>query len=109
LPAETETRSADRRALGVAVERIVLSAGARQIEIGPDSVALREGFHANEGSHRWTDGDARLSPEVLAGFDGAISLELHLSENELCYPTEASAAAHTRAAPPGARENTMIA
>jgi hypothetical protein len=109
VPAETGARSSDRRSLGVAVERIVLSAGARHVEIGPDCVALGEGFHANEGSHRWTDGDGRLSPEVLAGFAGPISLELHLSETELSYPTEAAAAADTRDAPSWAHANTVAA
>src|SRR5207244_1326647 len=56
VPAETEACSSDCRRLGVPVRRIVLRRGGRRIEIGPDCPALRDGFQADEGSHRWTDG-----------------------------------------------------
>ena len=69
----------------------MLRAGPKQMELGPDHGALSDGFHANEGSHRWTDGHARLIPEVLAGFPGDVSLVLHLSETELHYPADAVA------------------
>jgi hypothetical protein len=85
VPAEADAAAADQRALGVAVERIVVSGTGWRIEIGHDCPALCEGFHADEGTHRWTDGRGSL-PEGLRGWlAGDVAVELHLAETELRY------------------------
>jgi hypothetical protein len=86
VPAETEAASADQRVLGVAVERITLSGGGLRVEIGPDCPALGDGFHQDEGSHRWTDGRGVLPAALLAPFAGEVAVEVRLAETELRYP-----------------------
>jgi hypothetical protein len=85
VPAETEAAAADGRALGVAVERIILGGGGRRVEIGHDCADLGEGFHADEGSHRWTDGRGSLPAALLGRPAGALSIEVHLAETVLRY------------------------
>src|SRR5205823_8771948 len=60
VPAETEASSQDRRRLGVSVKQIALREAGLRTAIGHAHPGLREGFHADEGGHRWTDGMARL-------------------------------------------------
>jgi hypothetical protein len=88
IPAQTAANSLDERRLGVAVERIALSGTGKQLAIGPECAALREGFHAAEVSHRWTDGYASLPPEALACFAGEVSIEVQIAAAELYYPVE---------------------
>jgi hypothetical protein len=99
VPAETEASSPDRRRLGVPVRRIVLQRAGGRLEIGPDCRALRHGFHADEGSHRWTDGNALLPPELLAGFGGDFAIEVQLAASELHYPIQSQTVEETAAAP----------
>jgi hypothetical protein len=83
VPAEVNPGSADRRRLGIAVERIVVwSAGAR-INIAHDCAALAHGFYPDEGSHRWTNGCGLLPDEALPFGRGKIWLEVHLAETSL--------------------------
>jgi microcystin-dependent protein len=85
VPAEAEASSTDERALGVAVERIVLDGAGLRIETGHDCPTLCDGFHADEGSHRWTDGRGSVPGALLGCFAGGLSIEVHLAETELCY------------------------
>jgi hypothetical protein len=60
----------DRRRLGVAIERILLSSDQAVVEIPADDPLLTEGWHQSEREGmalwRWTDGDALVTvPPVL--------------------------------------------
>ncbi len=85
VPAETTAASRDVRRLGVAVERIALRHADRVIEAWHGDAALHEGFHADEGSHRWTDGLARLPETWLRSFPEGFILEVDLAPSELGY------------------------
>jgi hypothetical protein len=78
VPAELGL-SGDVRRLGVAVGGITLRAENSCIALGPDDLLLREGFHATEGTHRWTDGEAVLKLRLLNGLAGALSLEIDVT------------------------------
>jgi hypothetical protein len=88
VPAETKPMSQDGRRLGVAVERIILSGHGFCVEFGPDSPALRDGFHQSEPGHRWTDGHAMLPVQLLRRFPDALCIELHIADSGLRYPME---------------------
>jgi hypothetical protein len=92
VPEEMEADSLDPRRLGVPLERVVLCGAGLRIEIGNDCAALRDGFHADEGSHRWTDGRGSLPPGLLDGFD-AYSIEVRIGATELHYPVTTAAGA----------------
>jgi hypothetical protein len=69
---------ADRRMLGVAIAGIVLTgADGRVVRVPMDDPSLSRGFHGVErsagGAYRWTDGEALLPAQWLAG---AATLEL---------------------------------
>jgi Hint domain-containing protein len=85
VPAEVDAASRDGRRLGVPVERIALHDGDLLIEAWHSHAALREGFHEDEGSHRWTDGLAHLPATWLRSFPGAFTLEVRLIPSELGY------------------------
>jgi len=91
VPAETEISSLDQRRLGVPVQRIVLRGGGRSIEMGPDCPELRRGFHADEGSHRWADGDAVLPPALLSAIADDLIIEVQIVASELRYPVDVAA------------------
>jgi len=86
VPAEAKALSQDQRRLGVAIERIVLRDDDLRTEIGYGHASLRDGFHEDEGGHRWTDGMARLPEELLRPFGGEVTIELHLIKPGLRYP-----------------------
>jgi hypothetical protein len=88
VPSETEAGSLDLRRLGVPLEAIVLSGDGLRMEIAPDCTALSDGFHADEGSHRWTDGHAALPSQVVACFTGAVAIEVQTGATELHYPID---------------------
>ena len=75
----------DPRVLGVALRRIVLARGARLHVIQADDPQLTDGFHGCEMDRgtgmafRWTNGDAVLPQELLAGWQGALQVELYLT------------------------------
>jgi len=79
----------DERRLGVALRRIVLSAGGAPMELGYESACLTEGFHAPEPEpgFRWTAGDAAIWPGGLAMFNGPLTVELHVGCTAL-YPMD---------------------
>jgi hypothetical protein len=70
----------DPRSLGVAVRRITLAQGRRLALIEAEDERLVDGFHGYEPADnlRWTNGDAALPAEALAGFGKDAVLELHL-------------------------------
>jgi Hint domain-containing protein len=95
VPAEVDACSRDRRRLGVPVERICLYDDADfLLEAAHGHAALRDGFHRDEDTHRWTDGLARLPDWWVRGFTGAFTLEIHLVPSLLAYrlPTATLAA-----------------
>jgi hypothetical protein len=62
--------------LGVAIAGIALTgADGRVVRVPMDDSSLSRGFHAVErsagGIHRWTDGEAVLPAQWLAGLGGA--------------------------------------
>jgi hypothetical protein len=85
VPADIEPAARDIRRLGVAVERLVLSDDYQAAEARHDDAALRHGFHADEATHRWTDGRARLPEALLRPFAGGFTLEVHLVDSGLRY------------------------
>jgi hypothetical protein len=91
VPAEAEPASQDRRRLGVALERIVLTEADLRTEIGYGHALLREGFHDSESGYRWTDGMARVPGELLCPFVDDVTVELHLVRPSLRYPLAAPA------------------
>ncbi len=72
IPAHLAADPRDRRRLGVAVTGIRLVAEAGPIEIALDDPAHR-GLHDDEGTHRWTNGAARIS---LPPYTGPACLEI---------------------------------
>jgi ELWxxDGT repeat protein len=96
VPARVTAASRDLRWLGVAVERLVLRDPDLSIEVRHGDAALCEGFHPDEGTHRWTDGLARLPEALLSRFPGAVCLEVHLVPGGLGYRPDAPG--HTAAA-----------
>ncbi|HEV8677950.1 MAG TPA: Hint domain-containing protein, partial [Stellaceae bacterium] len=92
-PAEVWAETRDRRRLGVPVERLVLDDGDLRIEAGHGHERLNDGFHADEPTHRWTDGLAHLPEAWLAAFPGAVTLEVRLFPNGLPYRLPPPAAA----------------
>jgi hypothetical protein len=87
----------DWRRLGIPFERLVLCDSSLRIEIEHDFAGLRDGFHEDEGCHRWTDGLARLPDALLSHFAGEVTLGVHHIESALRYrvvsPDSARAAA----------------
>ena len=92
VPAESEAGSGDLRRLGVAFERAELSGDGLCIDIGPDCAELSEGFHADEGSHRWTDGRGVLPSRMIARFATGLSIKVRIAACALHYPLAANAA-----------------
>jgi hypothetical protein len=77
----------DPRHLGVPVHRIVLKGAGAPVEIGPDHPGLTDGFHQDEGTHRWTNGRALFRWSCCRP-RGAISRSRCASATiELDYPT----------------------
>jgi hypothetical protein len=89
VPAEATAAGRDLRRLGVPVERIVLRDAWLCTEIGHGYPGLHDGFHEDEGGHRWTDGLARLPEELLRPFAGDVAVEVHLIAPGLRYPQDA--------------------
>ena len=90
IPAENDPSSRDGRRLGVCISRLVLYDRNLRIEAEHGHDAFWEGFHADEGSHRWSDGMGRLPAALLRPFAGAVTLEVHLILDQLRYPLDAT-------------------
>jgi hypothetical protein len=85
VPAEVDATARDLRRLGVPVERLVLYDAELRIEAGHGHAELRDGFHEDEASHRWTDGFAQLPESWLRPFAGPFTLEVRLISAGLPY------------------------
>jgi hypothetical protein len=74
----------DRRRLGVALRGLRWRQGKKALEIPIDSPAFIDGFHvvefysADEGSFRWTNGNAALPPGLFPRWRGETLLEIPL-------------------------------
>src|SRR6185369_5140191 len=84
-PTETIFGVSDGRRLGVAIDRIVLREGGARLEALHHHPALHDGFHDDEGTHRWTNGQARLPVGWFEFFSEAKTLEIYLASRELRY------------------------
>jgi len=78
----------DLRCLGVPVHRITLKGDGAPVEIGHDHPGLTNGFHQDEGTHRWTDGRGVIPPDVVPCSVGELTLEVHVGTIELDYPVQ---------------------
>jgi Hint domain len=88
----------DPRRLGVALTRITISKGVRLRIMDAEDPSLVDGFHTFEPelALRWTDGDATLPAALFDGFDGPITLALHLTGSAQ-YPASAPPHVHIAA------------
>jgi O-antigen biosynthesis protein len=75
VPAELGL-SDDCRTLGVAVRAVSLRSASCHVELAPGNPALRQGFHAAEATHRWTNGEALLPAQALAAFPAGCTLDV---------------------------------
>jgi hypothetical protein len=91
VPKDSDPNSQDPRRLGVPLHSLALSGPGVRIEIGPHCPALAEGFHEDEGTHRWTDGRAVIPREFLACLPGEVSIELLIGPTDLPYPDDTGA------------------
>ncbi|HET6307496.1 MAG TPA: tail fiber protein, partial [Rhodopila sp.] len=82
----------DPRRLGVAVQRILVRKGTRRRSVEAADPSLDTGFHAFEPDLgiRWTDGDATLPADLLAGLQRGSELLVRLGGRTL-YPTDTPA------------------
>jgi hypothetical protein len=55
------------------------------LEARREHPALRDGFHDDEGTHRWTNGRALLPMDWLRCRTGALALEVQLASHGLKY------------------------
>ena len=68
------------------MHRIVVKGAGAPVEIGPDHPGLTNGFHQDEGTHRWTTGRGIIPPDVLPGSAGELTIEVHIGTIDLDYP-----------------------
>ncbi len=70
----------DPRALGVAVQRLVVRKGTRFKVTEANDYSLVDGFYAFEADNgfRWTDGDAAIPASLFTGYAGPLELILHI-------------------------------
>ncbi len=85
IPAEVQPPSTDRRCLGVSLVRLVLSGADATVTVKHRHKLLTDGFHAAEATHRWTDGSARIPPELFAGFPNGLAAEVVLRDHSMPY------------------------
>jgi hypothetical protein len=67
VPAEHDAASRDRRRLGldIASLEVETAGGSRTIKL--DEPTLRSGWHNDEDTHRWTNGEALIPSSLLEG------------------------------------------
>lgn len=89
--------SADHRALGVRVSRLVVRADDDMMVIPLEHPALRDGFHAVErdgaSTWRWTDGDAVIPVRLLGRNDRAVMLSIDCQPQPVCFVVSPAAKA----------------
>ncbi|HEX3862559.1 MAG TPA: Hint domain-containing protein [Stellaceae bacterium] len=90
VPAEVDPATRDSRRLGVPLERVTLYDDDFSIEAWHGHSALRNGYHEDEPTHRWTNGLAHLPVPWLRAFSGDLVLEVQLVPTELRYRVPSS-------------------
>jgi hypothetical protein len=88
VPAATESDSLDPRRLGVPLQRVSVFGDGARIEMSHESPVLCDGFHADEESHRWTDGRGALPAGILRHLPGELIVEVQIGATNLHYPAE---------------------
>jgi hypothetical protein len=75
----------DQRRLGLGIFALTVKHpdGKRAVDMASEELAA--GFHACEGTIRWTKGWATLPASLFAGMRGQVEIELHVA-GELLYP-----------------------
>ena len=91
VPADLDPANGDRRRLGICLAGLSLRDGSFSLDLAPGHAGLAGGFHAAEGGHRWTDGDAKLPEDMVAAMPDGFVLELKLVQTALRYALPAPA------------------
>jgi hypothetical protein len=76
IPRMARPEEEDDRRLGVGIRRIFVEAQGFTLILTPDWPGYGRGFHASEGTLRWTDGDGHLALEVLAHAAGPVRISI---------------------------------
>lgn len=95
VPAEQDASVEDRRRLGLDVGELAVESAGAIGAIALDDPALSTGWHATEGTHRWTDG-LGVIPASLLGDATALIVRLQALAS---YPVEAGSGAARPAKP----------
>jgi predicted O-methyltransferase YrrM len=80
IPRIARPHEEDDRRLGVGIRRIFVEAQGFTLILTPDWPGYGRGFHASEGTLRWTDGDGHLALEVLAQASGPVRISIDAYE-----------------------------
>jgi hypothetical protein len=80
IPRLSRPHETDERRLGVGVRRIFIEGPGFTVILSPDWPGYGPGFHASEGTLRWTDGEGRLPLDLLAQASGPVRLSIDAYE-----------------------------
>lgn len=80
IPRLARRHEEDDRRLGVGVRRIFVEGPGFTLILTPDWPGYGAGFHASEGTLRWTDGEGHLALEVLAQAKGPVRISVDAYE-----------------------------
>jgi len=80
IPRQTRRHATDERRLGVGARRIFVEGPGFTLILAPDWPGFGEGFHASEGTLRWTDGQGRLPLDILAQARGPVRISIDAYE-----------------------------
>jgi hypothetical protein len=97
VPAEV-TASTDIRQLGVNLRSLVLKSDHITCVVEHNHPILTDGYHEDEGTHRWTDGDASIPAAFFACFEQELTVEVTLCDRRLPYRVGAEEASLAGAA-----------
>jgi hypothetical protein len=86
IPSDLDPANRDRRRLGICFSALSLRDGNFLLDLAPGYAGFTTGFHAAEGGHRWTGGDALLPEDLTAAMPDGFTLELTLVRTGLRYP-----------------------
>jgi hypothetical protein len=84
IPAEV-TGSSDLRRLGVNLCQLVLKSDHIIFTVEHNHPGLIDGYHADEPTHRWTDGDASIPSALFACLGQEFTVEVRLVDQHLRY------------------------
>ncbi|MDD2877775.1 MAG: Hint domain-containing protein [Acidiphilium sp.] len=76
VPAESDAGSRDRRRLGLDIAALEIEGSDGLRAIGLNDPMLRTGWHCEEKTHRWTNGEAQIPAALLEG-GHALIVRLH--------------------------------